>query len=315
MNHAGEITPLVAHGAAACRADHDDRAGAHRASRLARGDRRRQGGDLLRARAGRRRRAQSRRAAVRAARAPRRGRAAARVATFGADAACDARLRRGRRRSTAARASARASSGASSISSLGAPGRHMAENALGVLLACRGAGRRRSPARRRRSPDSRRRKGRGERFTLPSAERPVHLIDESYNANPASMRAALALLGAVEPAAAGRRIAVIGDMLELGPDGADMHAALAPGARAQSRRPAVRRRPADARALRRRAGGDARRLGRAVERHSAPNSSTRCAAATSSWSRARTAAAWGRWSRPCANNSLPPKRDVRKPRC
>ena len=42
------------------------------------------------------------------------------------------------------------------------------------------------------------------------------------------MRAALALLGAVEPAAAGRRIAVIGDMLELGPDGATMHAALAP---------------------------------------------------------------------------------------
>jgi UDP-N-acetylmuramoyl-tripeptide--D-alanyl-D-alanine ligase len=42
------------------------------------------------------------------------------------------------------------------------------------------------------------------------------------------MRAALALLGAVEPAAAGRRIAVVGDMLELGPDGAAMHAALAP---------------------------------------------------------------------------------------
>ena len=54
-------------GAPACRARHHHRAGPHRAFRLARGDRRRQGGDLLRRRAGRRRRAQPRRAAVRAA--------------------------------------------------------------------------------------------------------------------------------------------------------------------------------------------------------------------------------------------------------
>ena len=70
--------------------------------------------------------------------------------------------------------------------------------------------------------------GRGARLTLESASGPFTVIGESYNANPASMRAALALLGAVEPAPAGRRIAVIGDMLELGPDGANMHAALAP---------------------------------------------------------------------------------------
>ena len=42
------------------------------------------------------------------------------------------------------------------------------------------------------------------------------LIDESYNANPASMRAALALLGQASPPGRGRRIAVLGDMLELG---------------------------------------------------------------------------------------------------
>jgi len=49
------------------------------------------------------------------------------------------------------------------------------------------------------------------------------LIDESYNANPASMRAALALLGGAELGPRGRRIAVLGDMLELGPQGADLH--------------------------------------------------------------------------------------------
>ena len=52
------------------------------------------------------------------------------------------------------------------------------------------------------------------------------LIDESYNANPTSMRAALALLGQVPTQRLGRRIAVLGDMLELGPDGAKLHAAL-----------------------------------------------------------------------------------------
>jgi UDP-N-acetylmuramoyl-tripeptide--D-alanyl-D-alanine ligase len=53
------------------------------------------------------------------------------------------------------------------------------------------------------------------------------LIDESYNANPASMRAALALLGQTDLRQLGRRIAVLGDMLELGPRGADLHRELA----------------------------------------------------------------------------------------
>ena len=51
------------------------------------------------------------------------------------------------------------------------------------------------------------------------------LIDESYNANPMSMRAAFATLGA--HAAKGRRIAVLTDMLELGADAAERHASLA----------------------------------------------------------------------------------------
>jgi len=52
------------------------------------------------------------------------------------------------------------------------------------------------------------------------------LIDESYNASPISVASALAALSA--RATSGRRIAALTDMLELGPDSADRHAALAP---------------------------------------------------------------------------------------
>ena len=110
---------------------------------------------------------------------------------------------------------------------LGAPGAHMAENALGALLAAAMRSAPISTPQRRRSRDSRRRRAGASAFSLPTPDGPVTLIDESYNANPASMRAALKLLGAAEPGPNGRRIAVIGDMLELGADGAAMHAALA----------------------------------------------------------------------------------------
>jgi UDP-N-acetylmuramoyl-tripeptide--D-alanyl-D-alanine ligase len=55
----------------------------------------------------------------------------------------------------------------------------------------------------------------------------ICLIDESYNASPAAMRAAFSVLGLVGATGAGRRIAVLGDMRELGEHGTDLHAELA----------------------------------------------------------------------------------------
>jgi UDP-N-acetylmuramoyl-tripeptide--D-alanyl-D-alanine ligase len=69
--------------------------------------------------------------------------------------------------------------------------------------------------------------GRGARHSLAIGSGQLTLIDESYNANPASMRAALGLLGSTRPGAGGRRIALLGDMLELGSFSRDLHEALA----------------------------------------------------------------------------------------
>ncbi|ANP47199.1 UDP-N-acetylmuramoyl-tripeptide--D-alanyl-D-alanine ligase [Candidatus Viadribacter manganicus] len=53
------------------------------------------------------------------------------------------------------------------------------------------------------------------------------LVDDSYNANPASMAAAIATLAARQPGPGGRRIVAFGDMLELGPEERAYHAGLA----------------------------------------------------------------------------------------
>ena len=66
-------------------------------------------------------------------------------------------------------------------------------------------------------------KGRGARHGIDVPGGKALLIDESYNANPASMRATLAQLGQTP---SGRRIAVLGAMKELGDFGAQFHAAL-----------------------------------------------------------------------------------------
>lgn len=67
-------------------------------------------------------------------------------------------------------------------------------------------------------------KGRGARHRVAAAGGHALLIDESYNANPASMRATLAALGQTP---AGRRVAVLGAMKELGDFGPAFHAQLA----------------------------------------------------------------------------------------
>jgi len=108
---------------------------------------------------------------------------------------------------------------------LGMPGRHMAINSLAVLSAASLAGADLALASLSLSqiaPAA----GRGVRRTLEVASGEATLIDESYNANPASMAAALSVLGAAPIGPHGRRIAVLGDMLELGPASAELHRGL-----------------------------------------------------------------------------------------
>ncbi|MBO0662792.1 UDP-N-acetylmuramoylalanyl-D-glutamyl-2,6-diaminopimelate--D-alanyl-D-alanine ligase [Jiella sp. MQZ9-1] len=110
--------------------------------------------------------------------------------------------------------------------SLATPGRHMAQNVLAVLGAAQRIG---ADVERVATALSSWRavKGRGARHRLKLATGgTATLIDDSYNANPASMRAALDVLARGEPGQGGRRIAVLGDMLELGTTSPTLHANL-----------------------------------------------------------------------------------------
>ena len=108
---------------------------------------------------------------------------------------------------------------------VGTPGKHMALNALSVLAAVDALGGDLALAALALvslSAGS----GRGQRMVLQTPGGTVTLLDESYNANSASMRASLALLEQLPVGERGRRIAVLGDMLELGPTGPEIHRAL-----------------------------------------------------------------------------------------
>lgn len=111
---------------------------------------------------------------------------------------------------------------------LGIPGRHQVINSLGVLLAVDAAGGdvdKAAAALAGFQPV----KGRGQRRAVPlPAGGSLTLIDESYNASPASIAAAAAVLGRTPTGTpAGRRIAVLGDMREMGADSPRLHGALA----------------------------------------------------------------------------------------
>jgi UDP-N-acetylmuramoyl-tripeptide--D-alanyl-D-alanine ligase len=108
---------------------------------------------------------------------------------------------------------------------LGSPGKHIVLNSLAVLAAVKALGADLALAALALG-DLKPPAGRGARQRLEAPSGPFTLIDESYNGNPASMRAAIENLGRVPVSGRGRRIAVLGDMLELGPTGPELHKGL-----------------------------------------------------------------------------------------
>ncbi len=148
-----------------------------------------------------------------------------RLVSFGEQAAADARLLRVSLHADCSTVEAHVL-GQTVTYKLGAPGRHLVLNSLAVLAAVSLVGADLALAAlalNNLKPAS----GRGTRTVLTVPGGNALLIDESYNANPASMRAAIALLGQASIGKRGRRVAVLGDMLELGPTAAELHRALA----------------------------------------------------------------------------------------
>ncbi|MCW9044815.1 MAG: UDP-N-acetylmuramoyl-tripeptide--D-alanyl-D-alanine ligase, partial [Alphaproteobacteria bacterium] len=108
---------------------------------------------------------------------------------------------------------------------LNMPGEHWAINSLAVLGVINALGLGIQQAAEALS-QARPGKGRGETHVVNLRSGHFTLVDESYNASPVSMEAAIANLGRMEPGEFSQRVAVLGDMLELGDDGPELHASL-----------------------------------------------------------------------------------------
>ncbi len=105
------------------------------------------------------------------------------------------------------------------------PGRHWVMNSLAVLAAVEAVGADVFAAARA-FAEIKPPKGRGERHILSIGDGSFELIDDSYNASPVSIAAALEVLAQAELGPSGRRIAALGDMRELGDKSADLHQGL-----------------------------------------------------------------------------------------
>ena len=109
---------------------------------------------------------------------------------------------------------------------LSMPGQHWVQNSLAVLAAINAVGADMIEAANsfiKIKPF----KGRGQFHTVPIQDGYFELIDDSYNACPVSVSAALEVLSRLKPKSLGRRICVLGDMMELGPNSTELHYALA----------------------------------------------------------------------------------------
>jgi UDP-N-acetylmuramoyl-tripeptide--D-alanyl-D-alanine ligase len=148
----------------------------------------------------------------------------ARIVSFGSDAKSDARLLDLSLHATCSAVHANILDHDITYK-IGMPGRHMAMNSLAVLAGASllGADLARAALSLSQLEAA---AGRGVRRVLEVGHGEATLIDESYNANPASMGAALNVLGQAQIGPHGRRIAVLGDMLELGPTGPALHRGL-----------------------------------------------------------------------------------------